>query len=74
MVSDAGALGDHRRFADLQRARDLAAEVIDRFAFVKDGLAVGADQLDGIERHAALGDCFGEEFAEQEIQARDRVV
>ncbi len=51
---DARALGDHRRLADLHRARDLAAEKFDRLAFVKNRLAVRSDQLDGFERHAGL--------------------
>ena len=65
---DPGALRDHRRFADLQRARDLAAQKFHRLAFVKNGLAVRSDQLDGLERHAGFPKRLREQFAQQEIQ------
>ncbi len=48
----AGTLRDHGRFADLQRAGDAVPQVLDRFAFMKDGLPVHAEQGDRIERDA----------------------
>ena len=62
---DSEALGDHVRFADLQRIRCAAR------ALVINRLAVTADQLDRSDRHAAFDDGFGVELAEFEVQARD---
>ena len=69
---DTGAIGDHRSFADLHRARDLSTQKLDRLAFVENRLPVGADQLDGFQWHAGLFECFGEQFAQQKIEPRDR--
>ena len=69
---DARARGDYCGFADLQRARDFAAEEFDGVAFVEDGLAVRTDEFDGFERNAGLPKRFGEQLAEQEVQTRDR--
>ncbi len=58
----ARALGDHGSLADLQRGQA---------AFVIDGLAVTADQLDGGERHAGVQNRVGVQLAEQDVEPRD---
>src|SRR5580704_12645730 len=44
--ADAGALGDDGGLADLERAGDAMTQIIDRTAFVKNGLAVHSAELD----------------------------
>ena len=57
---DAGAFGDHGRLADLQGAGDATAQIFDRLAFVKNGLAVQADEVDGVERDALAAAGFAD--------------
>src|SRR5262249_33366522 len=52
--ADPGAVGDDGRLADLERAGNAASEIFDGRAFVKNGLAVHADEVDRI-----AGDALG---------------
>ena len=71
----AAALSDHRRLADLQRARHSMAQVLHRIRLVKNGLSVHPDQVKGIERNllpaASFLNRLGVKLAQQKVESRD---
>jgi hypothetical protein len=58
----AGLLGNHGRFADLQRIRA---------ALVEDGLAMAADQLHRAETRDSIENGAGVELTQRKIESRD---